>query len=131
MKESILSGIPGVVIYIDDVLVTGKFVHEHLSTLEEVLRRIMESGLTLRKEKCVLAPSVVYLGHQIHSEDLHPVAENVEAVQEAPTPQNVFKLKSYLGLLTYYSRFLPSLSSELAPLYKLLKHNDPWHWTSQ
>ena len=62
--ESILSGIAGVVVYIDDVLVTGK-------------------------------------------------------------------LKSHLGLLTYYSRFLPNLSLELAPLYKLLKHNEPWHWTSR
>ena len=127
--ESILSSIPGVVVYIDDVLVTGE---EHLSALEEVLRRIVESGLRLRKDKCrFLAPSVVYLGHQIDSEGLHPVAENVKAVQEAPAPKNVSELKSYLELLTYYSRFLPNLSSELAPLYKLLKHNKPWHWTSR
>ena len=132
VMESILSGIPGVVVYIDDVLVTGKSEAEHLSALEEVLRRIMESGLRLRKDKCVfLAPSVVYLGHQIDAEGLHPVAEKVEAVQEAPAPKNVSELKSYLGLLTYYSRFLPNLSSELAPLYKLLKHNEPWHWTSR
>ena len=132
VMESILSGIPGVVVYIDDVLVTGKSEEEHLSALEEVLRRIMESGFRLRKDKCVfLAPSVVYLGHQIDSEGLHPVAEKVEAVQEAPAPKNVSELKSYLGLLTYYSRFLPNLSSELAPLYKLLKHNEPWHWTSR
>ena len=57
---------------------TGKSVQEHLSALEEVLRRIMESGLRLRKDKRVfLAPSVVYLGHQIDSEGLHPVAEKV------------------------------------------------------
>ena len=75
-----------------------------------------------------LAPSVVYLGHQIDSEGLHPVAEKVEVVQEATAPQNVSELKSYLRLLTYYSRFLPNLSSELVPLYKLLKHNKPWHF---
>ena len=69
VMESILSGIPGVVVYIDDVLVTGKSEQEHLSVLEEVLRRIV----------------------------------------------------------AYYSRFLPNLSSELAPLNKLLKHNEPWH----
>ena len=93
--ESILSGIPGVVVYIDDVLVTGKSEEEHLSALEEVLRRIMKSGLRLRKDKCVfLAPSVVYLGHQIDSEGLHPVAEKVEAVQEAPAPKNVSLMSS-------------------------------------
>ena len=52
---------------------TRKSVQEHLSTLEEVLLRIMESELRLRKDKCVfLARSVVYLGHQIDSEGLHP-----------------------------------------------------------
>ena len=85
--ESILSGVLGVVVYIDDVLVTGKSEEEHLSTLEEVLRRIVESGLRHRKDMCMfLAPSVVYLGHQIDSEGLHPVAEKVVAVQEAPAP---------------------------------------------
>ena len=74
--ECMLSGIAVVVVYIDDVLVTGKSEHEQLSALEEVLRRILESGLRLRKDKCVfLAPSVVYLGHQIDSEGLHPVTE--------------------------------------------------------
>ena len=126
VMESILNGIPGVVVYIDDVLVIGRFEQEHLSALEEVLCRIMESGLRPRKDKCVfLVPSVVYLGDQIDSEGLHPVAEKVEVVQEAPAPQNVSELKSYLGLLTYYSRFLPNLSS------LLLKHNEPWHWTSR
>ena len=72
----------------------------------------------------------LHLGHQIDSEGLHPVAENVEPVQEAPTPNNVSELKSYLGLLTCYSRFLPNLSSNHGPLYKLLKHYEPWHWTS-
>ena len=132
VMESILSSIPGVVVNIDDVLLTGKSVQEHLSALEEVLGRIMESGLRLKKDKCMfLAPSVVYLRHQIDSEGLHPVAEKVEAVQEAPAPNNVSELKSYLRLLTYYSRLLPNLSSELASLYKLLKHNEPWHWMSQ
>ena len=76
-----------------------------------------------------LAPYVVHLGDQIDCEGLHPVAEKVEAVQETPAPKNISELKSYLGLLTYYLGFLPNLSSELAPLYKLLKHNEPWRWT--
>ena len=77
-----------------------------------------EAGLWLRKDKCVfLAPSVVYLGHRIDEQGLHPVAEKLQALQEAPRPTNVSELKSYLGLLTYYTKFLPNLSTELAPLY--------------
>ena len=132
VMESLLSGIPGVVVYLDDILVTGPTEEEHLATLDKVLQRLSEAGLRLRKEKCVfLAPSVVYLGHRLDAQGLHPVAEKVKALQEAPSPKSVSELKSYLGLLTYYSKFLPNLSSELAPLYKLLKHNEPWHWKTQ
>ena len=57
--ESILNGIPGVVVYIDDNLITAKSESEHLSVLDEVLKRIEESGLRFKKNKCVfLTPSV-------------------------------------------------------------------------
>ena len=132
VMECLLKGIPGVVVYIDDILVTGQTEEAHLSALEEVLKRLGEAGLRLKKEKCVfMAPSVVYLGYQIDAEGIHPVSEKVKAVQEAPRPVSVSGLKSYLGLLTYYSRFLPNLSTTLAPLYKLLKHKERWKWSDQ
>ena len=132
VMESLLSGIPGVVVYIDDILITGKTEADHLAALEEVLKRLEEAGLRLKKDKCVfLAPSVVYLGYKVDAQGIHPVAEKVKAIQEAPRPRNVSELKSYLGLLTYYSRFLPNLSNTLAPLYQLLKHSVHWEWTAQ
>ena len=132
VMESLLSGIPGVVVYIDDVLVTGKTQEEHLKALDEALGRMREAGLRLKKDKCVfLAPSVVYLGHRIDEQGLHPVAEKLQALQEAPRPTNVSELKSYLGLLTYYAKFLPNLSTVLAPLYRLLKHQEVWKWLTE
>ena len=65
-------------------------------------------------------PSVSYLGHLIDQVGLHPLQEKVKAVKEAPSPKIVSELKSYLGLLTYYSKFLPNMADVLAPLYKLL-----------
>ena len=85
VMESILNAIPGVVVHID-VLVTGKSGEEHLTALEEVLHSIMEYGLRLRKDKCVfLAPSVVYLGHQIDSEGLHPKSKQCRKHQLPPS----------------------------------------------
>ena len=75
-----------------------------------------------------LFPSVVYLGHKIDAQGLHPVVEKVEVVKKAPTPRNVTELKSYLGLLSYYSRFLSNLSTQFGPLYLLLKHNQSQCW---
>ncbi len=88
------------------------------------------AGLQLQKNKCTfMASSVVYLGHRIDAQGLHPVSDKVQVIHQAPQPRNTTELKSYLGLLSYYSRFLPNLSSTLAPLYQLLHRNMPWRWT--
>ena len=101
-----------------------------MAALEEVLKRLKTAGLRLRKEKCVfMAPSVAYLGHKIDAQGLHPLPDKVQAIQEAPRPRNSSELKSYLGLLSYYSKFLPHLSTVLAPLYQLLQRDRKWHWT--
>ena len=78
-----------------------------------------------------MAPSVVYLGHKIDAHGLHPTSEKVRAVQEAPEPRNITELKSYLGQLTYYSRFLPDMASTLTPLYALLRKSTSWTWQAQ
>ena len=128
--ERLLHGIPGVVVYIDDILISNPTEDEHLSSLEEVLKRLQNANLRAKKVKCkFLAPSVSYLGYKIDGEGLHPLPEKVKAIQDAPTPKNVTELKSYLGLLTYYGKFLPNLSTHLAPLYQLLRHNTKWKWS--
>lgn len=83
----------------------------------------------MKKPKCVfMAASVEYLGHRIDVQRLHPKPENVEAVKIAPRPKNVMELKSYLGLLSYYTKFLPNLSMVLASLYQLLRADVSWYW---
>ena len=97
-----LKGIPGVILYIDDILVTGKTEQEHLAAMEEVLQRLGEAGLRLQKSKCTfMAPTVTYLGHCIDYKGIHLVAEKVQAIQDAPEPHSQAELKSYLGLLSY------------------------------
>ena len=130
--ESLLKGIPCVVSYLDDILISGSTVEENMDTLEQVLSRLEKAGLKLQQRKCTfMIPEVVYLGHKIDAQGLHPLAEKVEAVQAAPVPKNVSELKSYLGLLSYYGKFLPNLSSTLAPLYELLKSTVKWRWGRQ
>ena len=129
--ENLLQGTPNVV-YIDNILITGPTEDEHLKTLAEALDRIEKAGLLLQRSKCLfMAPSVVYLGHRIDTQGLHPLAEKVKAIQEAPKPNNVSELKAYLRLLSYYSKFSPNLSTTLAPLCSLLRASTRWHWTAK
>ena len=99
--ETILTGIPRVLVYLEDILITGSSQEEHVSNLEEVLSRLQQAGLRLRKDKCKFMVST-YIGHIIDANGLHPVPDKLKAVKNAPNPQNVTELKAYLGLLTYY-----------------------------
>ena len=75
-----------------------------------------------------MKPEVDYLGHKIDKIELYPLPDKVQAIQDAPTPLSVHELKSYLGLFTYYNKFLPKLSSTLFPLYQLLRKDFQWSW---
>jgi len=114
--ESILQGIPHVTVYIDDILITGTTQEEHLHNLEEVLSQLEKANIRLKLCKCAFfLPSIHYLGHRISAQGLQPLTDKVKAIQDAPAPRNVSQLKSFLGSLNYYSKFLPNLSSTLAP----------------
>ena len=127
--ESLLQDIPSVVVYIDDILITGATEAEHLKTLGRVLERLESAGLTVKKEKCVFASSsVTYLGHTIDRDGIHPTPDKVQAVQQAPTPRNVTELKAFLGLLNYYGKFMLNLATTLK---HLLRESTKWRWTDR
>ena len=122
--DSLLQGCKGVTAYLNDILVAGLTFASHSENLSAVLDKLDKAGLQLNREKCsFLKSSVEYLGHIIDSQGLHPTTEKVKAIQDAPKPKKVAELRSFLGLINYYSRFLPNLSSKLAPLYNLIRKN--------
>ena len=132
VMENILQGISNVTVYLDDILLSSATESEHMQLVDQVLEHLQKAGLRARKEKCeFFFSSVTYLGHKIDAEGLHPLADKVTAIQEAPPPTNVQELRAYLGLLTYYNRFLPNMSAVLSPLYKLLQKSTKWHWTAE
>ena len=117
--------------FFDDILVSGPSERDHLCNLEKVLSCLEESGLNLKLSKCsFLLSSVEYLGHRISAAGIQPTEDKKKAILQAPAPKNVTQLKSWLGLLNYYSKFLPNLSATLAPLYDLLKSQRSWSWES-
>ena len=132
LMDTMLQGIPHVICYIDDILVTGVNDSEHLSSLAAVLERLERHGFRMKKEKCeFLQPAVEYLGHKIDAEGLHTMANKLEAIVQAPKPHNLQELRSFLGLLNYYSKFISNLATLIHPLNCLLQHDHKWKWTTE
>ena len=86
----------------------------------------------MKREKCAFFQnSVEYLGHLVDAAGLHTLPSSVEAIVQAPKPENVQQLRSFLGLVNYYSKFVPNQAATLHPLNQLLKHDAQWRWTSE
>ena len=130
--DQVLQGLPNVHCYLDDILITGQDRHQHLQNLDAVLGRLEEFGLRVQREKCeFFKESLEYLGHVIDARGLHTSPEKVRAISEAPAPTNVSELRSFIGLITYYGRFISNLASILSPLNSLLCKGKPWNWSSE
>lgn len=105
--SGLLQGIPGVVEFFDDILISTATEEEHLKALAEVLSRLSKKNSRVKKPKCkFMVPSIHFLGYEIDAQGLHPLPDKVKAIVEAPTPTNVTELRSYIGLVTYYGKFL-------------------------
>jgi hypothetical protein len=116
----------------DDVLITGTTDESHLSNIQKVLERIKNAGVHLNKEKReFMKPKVVFCGQEISKEGIKPVSSKEDGIVKAPAPQNVSQLKSYLGILNFYHRFLPNVASVLSPLHKLLQKGISWKWSNK
>ena len=119
--ETLLGDLPHVCIYLDDILLTGESEAAHLQNLAAVLERLESAGVRLKHEKCYFMISEVeYLGLSISAKGIQPVSVKVRAIKDAPRPQDVSQLRSFLGLLNYYEKILPNLATLLRPLYDLL-----------
>ena len=130
--EMLLKDVSNVVIYIDDMVVFGKTVQEHNETLQTVLEKLARAGLVLKKEKCKWnQDSIAFLGHIINRDGVTPMKAKVEAIQKLRAPTNVTELRTFLGMVNYYHKFIPSSAIVLEPLHKLLRKDVPWSWGAQ
>ncbi|XP_053605087.1 uncharacterized protein K02A2.6-like [Plodia interpunctella] len=132
LMTSLLAGIPGVAILIDDIIICGCTVLEMLNRLDIVLDRIEKAGLRLYKNKCKFAKEKVeFLGFVIDAEGIHPAKSKVESIVNTPAPKNKQELQAFLGLYNFYERFIRNKATLLEPLHRLLDSNNPWKWTTE
>lgn len=130
LMSSLLAGIRGVAVMIDDIIISGRTMPEMQDRLDEVLRRIEQAGLRVNKHKCKFAEEKVeFLGFVIDSVGIHPAPSKVETIVNTPEPKNKLELQAFLGLYNFYERFVPHKATLLEPLHRLLETAQTWKWT--
>ncbi|CAB3995435.1 Retrovirus-related Pol poly from transposon 297 [Paramuricea clavata] len=125
----IFSDIPRCLNQRDDILFGGKNAEEHDKALETVLQRAADFGVTFNPEKCQFGVSEIELyGHRFTQEGLKPSFEKVRAVKECKAPKSKEAVRSFLGMTSYLSKFIPRYSSLTAPLRKLTHKDVKFNW---
>lgn len=119
-KDLITSG--ELLIYIDDLLIATETKDEHFKVLKKVLEVVSENNLQLRLDKCMfLYEKIKYLGYEISANGIGPNCDGLKAVENFPIPANQKKLHSFLGLCSYFRKFIQDFSLLAKPLYDLIK----------
>ena len=132
LMELVLHGLhwKDCLIYLDDVLVFSHTFSDHLKTLSEVFDRFRSAGLKLKAKKCHLAKTeVTFLGHVVSSHGLQPDEKNLEKVRRWPTPRTVTEVRAFVGLCSYYRRFVKNFSVIASPLHSLTHKGAIFRWT--
>ena len=130
--DSILINLPGVCCFVDDILVAAKTETEHLNRLKAVFKRLQENDVLIKPEKCVfMTKEISYLGFKITDKGLFKTDEKIKAIKESLAPTNVSEVRSFLGLVTFYSKFVPNLATIAAPIYQLTRKNVSFDWNEE
>ncbi len=123
-------GVPFVSVYLDDILVFSRTFDDHVRHLQLVIERLQSAGLKLKPSKChFICQTVEYLGHLITPEGIKPNPQRVSAVKEFPRPKSVHEVRQFLGLTSYYRRFVKSFARTAQPLHALTRKGALFEWS--
>ncbi|UYV65651.1 hypothetical protein LAZ67_3004955 [Cordylochernes scorpioides] len=118
--------------YLDDVIIYSSDFPTHIRRLEAVLRCFSESNLKLNAKKCRFAfEELEILGHITNQEGIKPAEYNIKAVRDFPQPKKAKEVQSFLGMCSYYRKFIKDFSLIADPLTSLIRKNVQFIWTGQ
>ena len=119
-------------IYLDDILVFSKTFDDHIERLETVFKRLEDAGLRLKASKCHLFKhKVSYLGHVISEEGVETDPAKIKSIQDWTTPTTVTEVRSFMGLCSYYRRFIKGFAAIATPLHRLTQKNKTFVWSKE
>jgi len=120
-----------VAVYLDDIIIFSSTFEEHLRHLEHIFEKLKEAGLKLGKDKCEFCKlELAFLGHIVSGQGISPDPSKIDKVKNFPIPKNTTELRGFLGLASYYRKFMQEFSIKAAPLHVLLRKETPFEWTS-
>jgi len=126
LMRKLLVDIENVDNFIDDIIIFTMTFDQHLEILYDLFMRLRHANLTAKPSKCAIAyESVECLGHYVGDDKLKPHPSKVKAIQEAPRPLNKKQVRSFLGLVGFYRKFIPNFSVIALPLTDLTKKGEP------
>ncbi|MEL6816472.1 MAG: RNase H-like domain-containing protein, partial [Cyanobacteria bacterium J06598_3] len=129
VMEQVLTGLSGVQVYLDDLVIYGETAAQHDARLQQVLDRLQEHQVTLNDEKCTFsASSLDFLGFTVSSEGVSVSQDRVSGMRDIKSPTSQKELHSALGLFGFYARFVRGFSTLVDPLRAALKQ-DRFQWT--
>lgn len=132
IMDAMLSGIEGVSAYLDDIIIGGRTNDENLERTKLVLKGLREYGFTIKLEKCKFQmPELRFLGKILDKNGQRPDPDKIKAIEELPAPTDITELRSFLGAVNWYRKFVPSMSTIQAPLDLLLLKDAPFEWNQQ
>ena len=125
--NAILSGLEGVLCWMDDVLVFGRDQEEHDKRLRTALQHLESAGVTLNPKKCEFSKgSLKFLGHIINKKGISADPEKVHAITELPPPTNISELRRVMGMINQLGKFLPNRAEMTRPMTALLSPKNSW-----
>lgn len=115
--------------YLDDVMLPTLSVTAGIQLLERVLELLQKANLKLNLKKCAfLKKSVTYLGHEISEGTIRPGQAKINSVSEYQRPRNVHEIRQFIGLASYFRKFIRGFAEIALPLTRLTKKDVEWHW---
>ena len=123
--DHILEGMPSAIAYVYDIIVFSKTPEDHIKDLNELFIRLRNFGVIINPAKSQFGVSELhFLGHLVTANGIKPSPIKVEAIQKYPLPKDIKQLRTYLGMINFYHRFIKDLAYCLAPLNEFLKRKE-------
>lgn len=113
-----------ILIFLDDILIATENLEDHLEMLRKVFDLLIRNNLRLNFEKCkFVQQEIEYLGYQVDQYGISPTKKGIESIINYPVPQNIKQVHTFIGLCSYFRKFILGFSLLAKPLYDLLRKN--------